>query len=167
MNIYTKTGDNGMTSLYSGERVPKDSLRVEAYGTIDELDAELGMARSLCRSTNIREAILEVQKLLIRVMSEIATLGNNKVFITEADVQHIEQRIDSFSVSLLPLRSFLIPGNSPGSAALHVSRTVARRAERLLWHLSREELINENILILINRISDYSFILSRSEDNLV
>jgi len=166
MNIYTKSGDKGSTSLYSGERVPKYSLRVEAYGTIDELDAALGMARSLCKKTAVVEAVLEVQKLLGRIMGEIATLGNIKAPITDVNVQHIEQRIDSFSVSLAPLQRFLISGNSPGSAALHVSRTIARRAERLLWQLSQEEQVNEKVLIILNRLSDYCFVLSRREDEI-
>jgi cob(I)alamin adenosyltransferase len=163
MKIYTRTGDAGKTSLYSGQRIAKEGLRVEAYGTLDELSAALGMARSLCQQQNVVKAILAIQQFLIRLMGEIATLGHYDQAVTAADIQHIEQQIDRFSQALAPLNSFLLSGESPGSAALHLSRTIARRAERLLWRLARAEKVSEKVLIWVNRLSDYCFVLARSE----
>ncbi len=167
MKIYTKTGDAGKTSLLSGERVFKGSLRVEAYGTIDELASVLGMARSLCQDTKVAKEIFEIQKLLVRIMTEVATRADVKTPIVDSDVQDIEKRIDEAVVQLKQLSSFLYPGDSPGSAALHVARTVARRAERIMWRLSCEAKVNERILSVLNRLSDYLFILARYEDETV
>jgi cob(I)alamin adenosyltransferase len=164
MKIYTKTGDKGTTSLYTGERVAKDSDRVEAYGTVDELDSAFGLARTLCRNGEVVTVIYEVQKLLWLVMAEVASQGDQKSPITCEQVQFIEQRIDSFDAKLQPLTNFLIPGGCPGSAALDVARTVARRAERQLWRLNRLETLNEQVLVILNRISDLCFVLSRVEN---
>jgi cob(I)alamin adenosyltransferase len=162
MKIYTKTGDKGETSLYSGERVPKDSPRVEAYGTIDELDSALGLARALCANAAVRAAVHDLQNQLWAVMAEVATLGGEPR-ITAADVAAIEAVIDRFDADLPPLTSFIVPGDTPGGAALDLARTVARRAERQLWRVAREEPVGEHILVFINRLSDLCFILARAE----
>lgn len=163
MKIYTKTGDKGTTSLYSGERVEKDSIRVEAYGTIDELDSALGLARAFSETKEVRETILMVQKMLWNVMAEVATLGEQKPRIASQDVEAIEKTIDQLEAGLPPLTHFIIPGDTRGAAALDLSRTVARRAERQLWRLARQEQVSETVLVLINRLSDLCFVLARVE----
>jgi len=163
MKIYTKTGDKGTTALYSGERVPKDSLRVETYGTLDELDSALGLARALCADAAVRAAVYDVQKLLGAVMAEVATIGGEGSRISGAETEIIEKTIDKFDAALPPLTHFLIPGDTPGGAALDLARTVARRAERQLWRLAGQEPVGESILILVNRLSDLCFVLARAE----
>jgi cob(I)alamin adenosyltransferase len=165
MKIYTKTGDKGMTGLYTGQRVAKDSLRVETYGTVDEVDTALGMARALCTNDAVKITIYDVQKVLWQTMAEIASEGADKVYITAENIAAIERLIDSYDATLPPLTAFVVPGDNPGSAALHVARTTARRAERQAIRLARQETVNENVLILLNRLSDLCFILSRAEDN--
>jgi cob(I)alamin adenosyltransferase len=164
MKIYTKTGDKGTTGLYTGQRVDKDSVRVEAYGNVDEINSALGMARALAKHTEVRQAILELQKLLMqRVMSDLASMGERTVYTTEKDVTRLEEFIDSFDAQLSPLNHFIIPGDNPGAAALDVARTTTRRAERQVWRLSRQEKINGILLIVLNRLSDLCFTLSRVE----
>ncbi|MDT8901221.1 cob(I)yrinic acid a,c-diamide adenosyltransferase [Anaeroselena agilis] len=162
MKIYTKTGDKGETSLYSGERVPKDSPRVEAYGIIDELDSALGLARALCVNQEVRAAVHDLQKLLWTVMAEVATIGGEPR-VTAAEVAAVENLIDKFDAALPPLTAFIIPGDTPGGAALDLARTVARRAERQLWRVARGEQLGEHILVLVNRLSDLCFTLARAE----
>lgn len=163
MKIYTKTGDKGTTALYSGERVNKDSVRVEAYGTIDELDSTLGMARAFAENGQVRETILAVQKMLWNVMAEVATIGPKEPRITQHDVELIEKTIDTYDASLPPLTHFIVPGDTKGAACLDLARTVARRAERQLWRLTRQEELNETVLVLVNRLSDLCFVLARVE----
>ena len=163
MKIYTKTGDEGMTGLYTGQRIDKESQRVEAYGNVDEINSALGMARALVKNEEVRDTILELQKLLMqRVMSDLASLGvaSNT---TEHDVMHLEELIDSFTNRMAPLNRFIIPGDNPGAAALDVARTTVRRAERQLWRLSRKEQIDGVLIVVLNRLSDLCFTLSRAE----
>lgn len=162
MKIYTKTGDEGLTGLYTGERVPKDSLRVDVYGTVDELDSALGMARAFTQHKEVREAILELQQLLSRLMADIASIGQAPR-ITGHDIQRLEDMIDSFDEALPPISTFIIPGDTPGAACLDLARTVARRAERQLWRLSRNEEIAGQGLVFLNRLSDLCFVMSRVE----
>jgi cob(I)alamin adenosyltransferase len=166
MKIYTKTGDKGTTSLYTGERVPKDSIRVEAYGIIDEFDSALGLSRAFCRNKDVCATIYDIQKLLWKIMAEVASVGEMKIQLSAADVQNVEQVIDKFDAQLPPLAHFLIPGDHPGSAALDMARTVARRAERELWRLAHVESLNDNVLIIINRLSDLCFVLARVENEI-
>ena len=162
MNIYTKTGDKGETGLYTGERVAKDSLRVEAYGMVDEINSALGMARALATKEDVKTTIYELQKLLGGLMADIASIGDASR-ITSKQVSVLENIIDQFNTTLPPLNSFIIPGDSPGSAALDMARTVTRRAERQLWRLNRVEETSGYGLVFLNRLSDLCFILARVE----
>ena len=163
MKVYTKTGDKGTTALLSGERVAKDSLRVNTYGTIDELDSTLGMARAFAIRADVKESIYNLQKMLGLMMADVASLNLKEPYITAEHVTLIEQSIDKFDALLEPLRHFIIPGDTQGAAMLHLARTVARRAERLCITLSKQEQVNEHVLICLNRISDFCFIMSRVE----
>ncbi len=163
MKIYTKTGDAGLTSLYTGERVEKNSLRVQVYGAIDEADSALGIARAFVEVEDVREKIFAVQKLLPRLMADFASL-NREPTITACDVTKLEQEMDSLEGSMPPLREFLIPGASKGGAFLDLARTITRRAERLACELSKSEPVHEVDKIFLNRLSDYCFLLMRRED---
>jgi cob(I)alamin adenosyltransferase len=167
MKIYTKTGDKGTTGLYTGQRVDKDSLRVEAYGNVDEINSALGMARAQVKNAEVRGTILELQKLLMqKVMSDLASLDREISYTTAADIAWLEGLIDSFTGKLAPLNHFIIPGDSLAAAALDVARTTTRRAERQVWRLSRQEKIDENLIVALNRLSDLCFTLSRIETEL-
>ena len=137
MKIYTKTGDKGMTSLYTGERVDKNCLRVQTYGAIDEADSAFGMARAFAEVAEVREKIFAVQKLLPKLMADFASL-NREPTITPDDVAKLEAEMDALENSLPPLREFLIPGNSKGGAFLDLARTITRRAERLACEPAHE-----------------------------
>lgn len=163
MKVYTKTGDKGTTGLLSGERVEKDSLRVNVYGTIDELDSALGMARAFVVRSDVKENIYNLQKLLGLMMADVASLNLKEPYITAEHIATIEQSIDKFDAMLEPLRHFIIPGDTQGAAMLDLARTVARRAERLCISLSKQEQVNNNVLICLNRISDFCFIMARVE----
>ena len=167
MKIYTKTGDKGTTGLYTGQRVDKDSLRVEAYGNVDEINSALGMARAQVKNDEVRSAILDLQKLLMqKVMSDLASIDREVSYTTAADIAWLEGLIDSFTAKLAPLNHFIVPGDSLGAAALDVARTTTRRAERQVWRLSRQEKIDENLIVALNRLSDLCFTLSRIETEL-
>ncbi|MBR0260517.1 MAG: cob(I)yrinic acid a,c-diamide adenosyltransferase [Selenomonadaceae bacterium] len=163
MSVYTKTGDKGLTSLYTGERVEKNSLRVQTYGAIDEADSALGLARAFAEVEEVREKIFAVQKLLPKLMADFASL-NREPTITFGDVKNLETEMDALENSLPPLREFLIPGNSKGGAFLDLARTITRRAERLACELDKSEKIHEADKIFLNRLSDYCFLLMRRED---
>jgi cob(I)alamin adenosyltransferase len=161
--VYTRTGDKGSTGLYTGERVPKQSMRVEAYGTVDEISSALGLARATVRREDVRETIYKVQQLLMSLMADIASLNLPEPYIKEEHVKMFEETIDKFDNMLQPLSHFIIPGGTPGSAALDIARTTTRRAERCLLRLSETEEVNQQVLICLNRLSDLCFILSRVE----
>ena len=162
--IYTKTGDKGLTSLYTGERVDKNCLRVQTYGAIDEADSALGLARAFAELDDVREKIFAVQKLLPRLMADFASL-NQEPLITFDDVKNLEREMDALENSLPPLREFIIPGNSKGGAFLDLARTITRRAERLACELAKSERVHEADKIFLNRLSDYCFLLMRKEDS--
>ncbi|MBP2640167.1 MAG: yvqK 2 [Firmicutes bacterium] len=165
MKIYTKTGDNGTTGLLSGERILKDSLRVEAYGCVDEMNSALGVARSLNNDPILNETILELQKLLMLVMAELAqSEGSSEAYIKKEQIAKLEKSMDEMDAKLPPLQVFVIPGKSPCSAALDLARTICRRAERQIWRLARKENVGDSLLVLMNRLSDYCFLLSRYVD---
>ena len=163
MSVYTKTGDKGLTSLYTGERVDKNSLRVQTYGAIDEADSALGIARAFSEVIDVEEKIFAAQKLLPRLMADFASL-NREPLITFDDVKNLELEMDALESSLPPLREFIIPGNSKGGAFLDLARTMTRRAERLACELSKSERVHEVDKIFLNRLSDYCFLLMRRED---
>ncbi len=170
MKIYTKTGDRGETGLFGGRRVGKDSLRIEAYGTIDELNSFIGLALTGLESEVVAEDLELIQNRLFTVGSDLATPldhgnGSFRVPRTEENfAKDLEKRIDHYSNQVDELRNFILPGGSTGAARLHVCRTVCRRAERLVVHLSREEEINQNIVIFLNRLSDFLFMAARLEN---
>lgn len=166
MKIYTKTGDKGTTGLYTGERVEKDGMRVEAYGNVDEINSALGMARAQVRNAEVRKTILELQKLLMQqVMSDLASVGKES-YTTAQHVAWLEGLIDSYTSQLAPLNHFIIPGDNLGAAALDVARTTTRRAERQVWRLARQEQVDETLIVVLNRLSDLCFTLARIESEL-
>jgi len=165
MSIITKTGDDGDTGLWSGERVGKDDLRVEAYGTIDELSSALGAARHLCLQDEVLYAVEDIQKILFRVAGELASVGIPfDRPITAGDEEKIAARTAAIE-ERIPLRGFVMPGMTAGSAALDVARTIARRAERRVVALSRKEEVSAELRIFLNRLSDYLFMLARAEES--
>ena len=164
MGVYTKTGDKGQTSLYTGERVDKDSLRVETYGTIDEMNSALAMARAFSRSEEVKTLILMLQKDVSLFMADLASLGQEP-HIKETQVKDLENEMDEIEAKLGPLRSFVVPGDTQGGAALDLARTIARRAERQMLRLARQEPVHETDRLYINRLSDYCFMLMRLEDS--
>ena len=161
MKIYTKTGDEGLTSLFTGERIEKDSPRVAAYGEIDEINSVLAIARNFSEVPEIRQKIFEVQKILPRLMADLASL-NRPARIT--DEENLEESIDILDKNLPPLKSFVIPGDTKAGAFLDLARTVTRRAERRLQSLSRLEAVYDADRIFLNRLSDFCFMLMRMED---
>ncbi|WP_416195788.1 cob(I)yrinic acid a,c-diamide adenosyltransferase [Selenomonas sp.] len=163
MSIYTKTGDAGETGLYTGERVRKSSLRVAVYGTVDELDSVLGLARASVAKAEVRERVLVLQKKLPALMADLASRAQ-EVMIAEADVAALEQAMDELEGRLPPLTSFLVPGDTQGGAALDHARTVTRRAERLFCRLAEEEEVHDTDRRYLNRLSDYCFLLMRLEE---
>ena len=163
MSIYTKTGDAGETGLYTGERVKKSSLRVAVYGTVDELDSVLGLARALAAKGETKQRVLALQEKLPALMADLASLGA-EARIREEDVQALEQAMDGLEQRLPLLNAFLIPGATPGGAALDHARTVTRRAERLFCRLAEEAPVHDTDRRYLNRLSDYCFLLMRLEE---
>lgn len=163
MSIYTKTGDAGETGLYTGERVKKSSLRVAVYGTVDELDSVLGLARAFAAKAEVRERVLALQKKLPALMADLASRAQDAM-IAETDVAALEQAMDELEGRLPPLTSFLVPGDTQGGAALDHARTVTRRAERLFCRLAEEEEVHDTDRRYLNRLSDYCFLLMRLEE---
>lgn len=164
MSIVTKTGDQGDTGLWSEERVGKDDLRVEAYGTIDEFSSSLGVARHLCLQDEVLFAIEDVQRLCFRIAGELASKA--KPFdrpVQGVDEEKISSKIQALEERIL-LTGFVLPGMTQGSAALDVARTVLRRAERRIVALSRKEPVSADLMRLVNRLSDYIFMLARAEE---
>lgn len=163
MKVYTKTGDKGTTGLLSGERIEKDSLRVEAYGNVDEINSALGVARVWATQEEVKETIFKLQKALMMLMAELASTKTDTPYITPEHIAELEGIIDRFDAKLPALREFLVPGGTAGAAALDVVRTTTRRAERQVIRLSRSEAVRPELAIFLNRLSDLSFILMRVE----
>jgi ATP:cob(I)alamin adenosyltransferase len=163
MSISTKTGDKGQTSLYSGQRISKSALRVEAYGTLDELDAHLGEAKHFVQLTENKEIIETIQTTLVRVMAELATI--DKAYPEAITLHEVEKITDL--VRLLeknhPVDALIIPGKTLPSAKLDICRTITRRAERKIVELADSETVSERILAYINRLSDLLFLMGMSE----
>lgn len=165
MKIYTKKGDSGTTSLLGGSRVPKHHLRIEAYGTVDELNSHIGMIRDLNTDKETQTVLLEIQDRLFTLGSNLALEeGNSKVKIpalSEGDISYLEKEIDKMDSELPEMRNFVLPGGATVISATHIARCVCRRAERISVHLSENEKVDELIIIYLNRLSDYLFVLSR------
>lgn len=166
MSVYTKTGDKGTTSLFTGERVPKNSLRVKAYGTIDEANAALAMVRATCKNDKVREIVLQLQKNNGMLMGDLASL-NQPAMINAATVDVIEAIIDEVEAKVPPFTGFLIPGETQAGAYLDLARTITRRAERIMLDLAEEEPegVHESNRLYVNRLSDLCFVLMRLEEN--
>jgi cob(I)alamin adenosyltransferase len=167
--VYTRTGDDGTTGLGGGQRVPKDSPRIEAYGTVDELNSQIGMVQSLGVNEAIAEPLRRIQNDLFHLGSDLCILEEDKQKfsvprIEERHVVALERLMDRLSEELSPLENFILPGGAPSAAALHVARTVCRRAERLVLALSREEPVGEWTVTYLNRLSDALFVMARHEN---
>ena len=157
--IYTRTGDDGTTGLADGSRVAKASARVEAYGTVDELNAALGLVLSAAIPAPVRDTLTRIQHELFNLGGELATPG--AAMVETGAVTRLEQELDAFNAALPPLKEFILPGGGQAAAACHLARTVARRAERRLSALATEESINPVSLHYLNRLSDLLFVLCR------
>jgi cob(I)alamin adenosyltransferase len=158
--IYTRTGDDGSTGLGDGARVPKESLRVEAYGTIDEANSAIGVVlghESL--APDIRACLLDAQHDLFDLGGELCIPGHR--IITDAHVDRLEQQLDRFNENLPPLKDFILPGGGAAAAGCHLARAICRRAERRCWSLARVETVAPEVTMYLNRLSDLLFVLSR------
>jgi cob(I)alamin adenosyltransferase len=167
--VYTRTGDDGTTGLGGGQRVPKDSLRIETYGTVDELSSEIGAAIALGLAPRLSETLLRVQNELFNVGSDLCILEEDKVkmpvpVVEARHVEALERLMDELSEELPYLDNFILPGGSSGTAQLHVARTVCRRAERLAVGLAREEPVGPFVVSYLNRLSDALFVMARYEN---
>jgi cob(I)alamin adenosyltransferase len=164
--VYTRTGDEGLTSLIGGKRVSKDSLRVNAYGDIDELNAVLGIARSQAKDNEIKTIISACQNDLFIIGADLASpMDIVAPRIKANNISQLERTIDKFLKELDPLKEFILPTGTGGGHYLHLARTVARRAERSIVKLKRQEKkINENVLKYLNRLSDLLFVMARIEN---
>ena len=171
MKIYTKTGDKGETSLYGGTRVSKAAARVESYGTLDELNAFIGLAKAEISDEKVLSQLQKIQFDLFTVGSEAATptdkmlLDNGKnrldLMISEKEITELELWMDDFDAELEPLRFFILPSGGKAAATVHVCRTVCRRAERAMVFLNETEEVRPELIKYLNRLSDYLFILAR------
>lgn len=169
--IYTKTGDKGETSLYGGTRVSKAAARVESYGTLDELNAFIGLAKAEISDEKVLNQLQKIQFDLFTVGSEAATptdkliLANGKnrldLMISEKEISELELWMDDFDAELEPLKFFILPSGGKAAATIHVCRTVCRRAERAMVHLNETEEVRPELIKYLNRLSDYLFILAR------
>ncbi|NUN10152.1 MAG: cob(I)yrinic acid a,c-diamide adenosyltransferase [Ignavibacteriaceae bacterium] len=170
MKIYTKTGDRGETSLFGGTRVSKNNLRLEAYGTVDELNSALGLCICASVAEDVQELLTELQNRLFDAGSDLATpsdYSGSKISVPRISGEHIEKiesAIDRFDSSLPALTGFILPGGSESAARLHLARSICRRAERHVVALQMGEEINPNLVIFLNRISDLLFVLARYEN---
>lgn len=160
--VYTRTGDQGQTSLVGGARVSKASLRVDAYGDVDELNCVIGLARALTQEEAIDEPLALIQNDLFTLGADLASPSDVEVpRIEESFTSRLEQLADGFLRELEPLKEFILPGGCEAGAVLHLARTVARRAERRVVGLSEKEQVNPESIVYLNRLSDLLFILAR------
>ena len=166
MKVYTKTGDQGLTSLIGGTRVPKSSLRIDCYGTVDELNSYVGLLRDQDVNAARRDVLKEVQDRLFTIGSHLATDPGKEVRqrlpdLHNTDVALLETEMDRMNQDLAPLREFILPGGHPAVSFGHVARCVCRRAERLAVQLREESPVEDLVVMYLNRLSDYLFVLSR------
>lgn len=167
--VYTRTGDDGTTGLGGGQRVPKDSVRIETYGTVDELSSEIGAAIAQGLSPRLTGELARIQNELFNVGSDLCILEEDKArmpvpVVEGRHVEALERLMDELSSELPSLDNFILPGGSPGAAQLHVARTVCRRAERLAVALAREEAVGPFVVRYLNRLSDALFVMARYEN---
>ena len=164
--IYTKTGDNGTTGLIGGTRVKKDHSRLEAYGTVDELNAHVGMIRSYPLENDTLQTLISIQRQLFSIGSYLATDASasdlrSRITMDESAIGHLENEMDRLESDLPPLHHFVIPGGHPSACQAHICRTVCRRAERRVITLATEMDVHDWVIRYLNRLSDYFFVLSR------
>lgn len=169
--IYTKSGDRGETGLGDGTRVPKDAARVEAFGQVDELNAVLGLATAYCPDCPEHALLRSIQNDLFDVGADLCVppaeneAAGQSLRVTPAQAERLEKAIDRLNENLQPLTSFILPGGSPAAAWLHLARTICRRAERAVVTLMRTETVNNQVLIYLNRLSDFLFVLARAAND--
>ncbi|KAF2509226.1 MULTISPECIES: cob(I)yrinic acid a,c-diamide adenosyltransferase [Flavobacterium] len=172
MKVYTKTGDKGTTALFGGTRVPKDHIRIDSYGTVDELNSYIGLIRDQEMNPHYKTILIEIQDRLFTVGAILATpqekevLKNGKLRlenlgIIDSDIELLENEIDTMEESLPPMTHFVLPGGHPTVSHCHIARCICRRAERLAVHLSHNEHVPEIAIKYLNRLSDYLFVLAR------
>jgi len=165
MKIYTKTGDLGETGLFAGPRVRKDDPRIEAYGTVDELNAVLGLARCQDLPQEIDALIAGIQHTLFDLGAELATpdpASRGTDLISMVHIEALEAAVDKYDATLPPLKTFILPGGASGAAWLHLARTVCRRAEREVVTLGQQERLSPQVLVYLNRLGDLLFVLARA-----
>ncbi len=165
MKIYTKTGDLGETGLFGGPRVRKDAPRIEAYGTVDELNALLGLARAETLGGDFDQLLARIQNELFDLGAELATpdpQAKHTAIIGATHIADLEAAIDRYEAQLAPLKQFILPGGTRGAAIVHLARTVCRRAERRLVTLAASEPVSQTAIIYLNRLSDLLFVLARA-----
>lgn len=166
MKIYTKTGDKGQTGLFDGTRVLKSNLRVEAYGTIDELNSYIGTIASFDLPSDEKSVLLQICKFLFNAGTDLATPKESKLpkgfqRLSEVEIKFLENEIDKYSARLPELKNFILPTGCFESAFVHIARTVCRRAERCVVELEQSEKINHYIVVFLNRLSDFLFVFAR------
>ena len=172
MKVYTKTGDNGTTALFGGTRVPKDHVRIESYGTVDELNSYIGLIRDQEMKQHYKDILIEIQDRLFTVGAMLATPPEKEVLkngekrlqnlgIIESDIEFLEKEIDAMEDSLPQMTHFVLPGGHTTVSYCHIARCVCRRAERLAVHLSHNEPVADITIKYLNRLSDYLFVLAR------
>jgi cob(I)alamin adenosyltransferase len=171
MKIYTKSGDKGETGLFGGERVPKNSPRIEAYGTIDELNSFIGLGIIEVKSLEVKNLLEKIQNELFTVGSDLATPYNidekHKILrVPQEFYINAEKAIDKFDAEIEPLKNFILPGGTKSASLLHICRTICRRAERNVVALNNSVKVGDNIVIFLNRLSDLFFVLARYENHL-
>lgn len=162
--IYTKTGDKGETGLFGGKRLPKYHLRIEAYGTVDELNAHLGLVRDSLVDEATSDVLKEIQDRLFTIGANLASDPDKSMStpdLLDSDIEALEQQMDQMDAHLPPLKNFILPGGHPSVSYCHIARTVCRRAERQVVALAANEPVEEILLRYLNRLSDYLFVLSR------
>jgi cob(I)alamin adenosyltransferase len=164
MKLYTKTGDDGTTGLFGGGRVRKDHVRIVAYGTVDELNSGVGVARAMGANPRMDAILGRIQNELFVVGSDLATPAEATPWVPRvgaAEVEALERDIDAFEADVTPLKTFILPGGTPQAAALHVARTICRRAEREVVTAMEADPIQQSVAIYLNRLSDFFFVASR------
>ena len=176
MKIYTKTGDTGTTSLYGGTRVPKHHLRIESYGTVDELNSQIGLVRDQHIDHKSKDHLLKIQNELFTIGAMLATPSDKELLkngkerlnipkISLESVTFLEEAIDEMNEDLAPMTHFILPGGHQTVSFCHIARCICRRTERLVTHLNEIEAINPDILTYVNRLSDFLFVLARKLSN--